>query len=1092
MENNEMQGLSKFNEFSEKLISLNLKKRRSSSNNNNNNIFGGGGASLTTTTTGGGGGGNNVQYKDEFDILASPIDNNVNTSNNNVNVVQSLEKSQNDLVNLLEQLKTQNKVIKQSYKTNKHSKKPPSPISTPSSLQDPTKPQITDISPDNGSPNIISFPLNGKDIISFRNDSLSKPTTPLTDVVVHQHETVNTTINTELEMLRKDNEAKERKLREQEAKIKMFEEQQQQKEYTEQLQQKERMDAIEKELRLKIEKEHNERVEREQKEEKVEKERQMKELEMKLKKEMDEKERVVRLLQEKEKYEKEMIVKQQEEERLKKEMEEKMKEEKERREMELRIQIENEVKQKLQSELVNSGGDMVNNGEKKVQKVQMQNEEDDNKVNDVGADDDDDDKVNNENDKENEMLKSNSIAFEIEDIEEIKDLSSKNQSRVSSQLPSIRNNADHKREIDNNNNNNNNEQEEQQQQQNIQHNTNTNTNIINTNNTNSNDIVINTNQTIQNEINTFLPSQNTSPINNNNTNNISLSNDDEPYINPKTKEIEKIKAQREREKAELLKKTENPSNNHPPSSSRSNPSPTLNNPTQYTQQEDVTKILAAVSKKEINLTINKSQFTQITKIDVKEKPYMQGSTEPPSNFLFQRRRKALTNQRYFTEYILKEKNIIETVKKITQNYQDLLEESLKQFEQEKPFSSIFNVVLGHDNNFKEEISAKLNIPSIINNVNNAHHEQQQQTFRSSNPKQQPLNELIGPIQNITTFAMVYSLSTKDTHILKDIISSFTFWRKIKTDGNSFYRTFMFALLEYYIFIKNIHEIQKVILGVMRLADDDILSNGQNTIDFKEVLGIFYFIYDQLSKGNYYQAYLILLNAYKLDNNAFDNAMNLYCKYAIYCIVEHLYNVYLRPQGNNINIMNDGRMTTASVGANVGQDQFNTVDKVNPSLIMKFYYEPMKLVFSVIPFIFNVNLEIIALDGALSKQGNNITVVNTKFTDYSLNDLPVISIGYFLSSYHKIYTREYQHKVLGSFINDIFNEHTVMPLTRGVYIDPKGEEYSCDKCGVTSTLIYFPKQQLSICSQCFLRDIELILKVRASDFNREKCNNIECK
>ena len=78
------------------------------------------------------------------------------------------------------------------------------------------------------------------------------------------------------------------------------------------------------------------------------------------------------------------------------------------------------------------------------------------------------------------------------------------------------------------------------------------------------------------------------------------------------------------------------------------------------------------------------------------------------------------------------------------------------------------------------------------------------------------------------------------------------------------------------------------------------------------------------------------------------------------------------------------------------------------------------------------------------------------------------------------------------INDIFNEHTVMPLTRGVYIDPKGEEYSCDKCGVTSTLIYFPKQQLSICSQCFLRDIELILKVRASDFNREKCNNIECK
>ena len=1022
MENNETH-LNKFNEFSDKLISLNLKKRRSSSNNNNNNIF------VSSS---------NVQYKDELDTLTSLNDNNNNTNTNNVNVVQTLEKSQYDLVNLLEQLKTQNKVIKQSYKTNKHSKKQITP-SMP--LQD--KSQI-DISNDNGSPHIISFPINGKDIISFRNDSLSKDKAP----------PLSLNEPNELEMLRKDNEAKERKLREQEAKLKLFEEQQ--KEYTEQLKQKERIDAIERELRLKIEKEHNERMERErkvkeekernerekiekEKEERAEKERQVKELEMKLQMEMDEKERVVRLLQEKEKYEKELMMKQQEEERLKKENEEKMKLEKERHEMELRIRIENELKQKLQNELNRNSNTNVHNEDVNVN------------VND---------EHNNINENDNEMLKSNSIAFEIEDIEEIKDLSSKNQSHVSSQLPSIRNNADHKHERDNN-------EQQQQKEEEQQHNNNNN--------------ITNTNQTVQNEINTFLPSQNKET---NNNNNVSLSNEDETYVNPKTKEIEKIKAQREREKDELLKKTANTTDhsNNKIFSTRSTTSNTKPNVAhshnkQYTQQEDVSKILAAVSKKEINLTINKSQFTQITKIDVKEKPYMQGSTESPSNFLFQRRRKALTNQRYFSEYILKEKNIIETVKKITQNYQDLLEESLKQFEQEKPFSSIFNVVLGHDNNFKEEISARLNIPSIINaNSNDQQHHQPHST----------LNELIGPIQNMTSFAMVYSLTNKDTHVLKDLIALFTFWRKIKTDGNSFYRTFMFALLEYYIFIKNIHEIQKVILGVMRLADDEVLSNGQNTIDFKEVLGIFYFIYDQLSKGNYYQAYLVLLNAYKLENNAFDNAMNLYCKYAIYCIVEHLYNVYLRPQSNNI--MNDGRMTTTTTT----QEQFNTVDKVNPSLIMKFYYEPMKLVFSVIPFIFNVNLEIVALDGALSKQGNNVAVVNTKFTDYSLNDLPVISIGYFLSSYHKIYTREYQSKVLSGFVNDIFNERTVMPLSRGVYIDPKGDEYSCDKCGVTSTLIYFPKQHLSICSQCFLRDIELILKVRASDFNREKCNNIECK
>ena len=1005
-----------------------------------------------------------------------------NTNNGDSSVVQTLEKSQCDLVNLLEQLKTQNKVIKQAaalYKT-KHSKKP---VMSVVPAQDKAQSDMSTNSNtnDNGSPNIISFPLNGKDVISFRTDTPKDKAT----------ETSDANADNELEKLRKENEAKERKLQEQEAKLKMLEELEeknkqllQQREYAEQLQQKERMDAIEREQKVK---EDRARIEREmiekQREQTVEKERQLKELEMKLKQEMDEKERVVRLLQEKEKYEKELMLKQQEEERMKREMEEQMKAEKERHEKELRAQIENEVKQKLQSEL---------NSHNSVPKPQTQHEGDahgvvgksnDSNANEVvNADEHCNDSKNDIN--EDAVRKSNSIAFEIEEIEEIKDspkelsVSSKRQSRVSSQLPSIRNNTDHKREMCVNSTN---EQEEQNTQQ---HNNNTNVNPINS-----------TNQTVQNEINTFLPSQKAD--NNANTNNISLSNEDEAYVNPKTKEIEKIKAQREREKAELLSKAKNAneprhSHNNLPSkrSTNSNDQPNANIK-HYVQQEDVSKILAAACKREINLTINKAQFTQITKIDVKEKPYMQGSTEPPSNYLFQRRRKALMNQRYFTEYILKEKNLVETVKKITQNYQDLLEESLKQFEQEKPFSSIFNVVLGHDNNFKEEISNKLNIPSIINaNANEQHQQHQQQTFRSSSGGNKPkhphsvVTELIGPIQNMTSFAMVYSLTNKDTQVLKELMASFTFWRKIKTDGNSFYRTFMFALLEYFIFIKNIHEIQKVILGVMRLADDDILSNGQRTIDFKEVLGIFYFIYDQLSKGNYYQAYLVLLNAYKLENNAFDNAMNLYCKYAIYCIVEHLYNVYLRPQGNNI--MNDGR------AAATAQEQFSAVDKVNPSIIMKFYHEPMKLVFSVIPFIFNVNLEIVALDGALNKQGNNVAVVNTKFTDYSLNDLPVISVGYFLSSYHKIYTRDYQTKVLSGFVNDIFNDNTVMPVSRGVYIDPKGDEYSCDKCGVTSTLIYFPKQQLSICSQCFLRDTELILKVRASDFNREKCNNIECK
>ena len=42
------------------------------------------------------------------------------------------------------------------------------------------------------------------------------------------------------------------------------------------------------------------------------------------------------------------------------------------------------------------------------------------------------------------------------------------------------------------------------------------------------------------------------------------------------------------------------------------------------------------------------------------------------------------------------------------------------------------------------------------------------------------------------------------------------------------------------------------------------------------------------------------------------------------------------------------------------------------------------------------------------------------------------------------------------------------------------------------MIYLPRRLLSACGQCFLKDIEQILKVRATDFAKEKYNNIECK
>ena len=83
-------------------------------------------------------------------------------------------------------------------------------------------------------------------------------------------------------------------------------------------------------------------------------------------------------------------------------------------------------------------------------------------------------------------------------------------------------------------------------------------------------------------------------------------------------------------------------------------------------------------------------------------------------------------------------------------------------------------------------------------------------------------------------------------------------------------------------------------------------------------------------------------------------MIIYCRYVIFCNVDELYNNAIRGPNGNIN-------------------NLNNIDKVDPNSILRFSFEPLKIVFNSIPLIFNVNLEIISLDGGLNKDGNNFQI-----------------------------------------------------------------------------------------------------------------------
>ena len=74
------------------------------------------------------------------------------------------------------------------------------------------------------------------------------------------------------------------------------------------------------------------------------------------------------------------------------------------------------------------------------------------------------------------------------------------------------------------------------------------------------------------------------------------------------------------------------------------------------------------------------------------------------------------------------------------------------------------------------------------------------------------NLIVGAIIPISfylnDFELYSSESKKAFGCLRDEISH---WREFPSDGDSFYRVFMFGLLENYILSQNTHEIKKIIL-----------------------------------------------------------------------------------------------------------------------------------------------------------------------------------------------------------------------------------------------------------------------------------------
>ena len=307
------------------------------------------------------------------------------------------------------------------------------------------------------------------------------------------------------------------------------------------------------------------------------------------------------------------------------------------------------------------------------------------------------------------------------------------------------------------------------------------------------------------------------------------------------------------------------------------------------------------------------------------------------------------------------------------------------------------------------------------------------------------NSPIGNVEDLKSFIYKYNFE-KNTKVAVNSLKSFNFWRNIDGDGNSFYRSFMFSLLEYYILNNNLNELNEIISEITSNQLLEIYKKQE--LDYKIPFIILGAILKLLSNNNIEKAYDLFFKSYLLKDACFDKLLIIYLKYISYKYVDEV--IELSKEQNQPNIHNN----------------------LNKELINTMNIEPSFFIICLMPYLYDINIHIFWLDKDLIQCKDG--VINFIDEENTVN-LPLISLGYFFSSYHIIYSVKSKNE----FINKIFNSKSNNLLRLTCQINNK------DKCQICKgqKYIIFLKKNFKVCKKCLEKYINKI-----SSFRNESLNN----
>ena len=318
------------------------------------------------------------------------------------------------------------------------------------------------------------------------------------------------------------------------------------------------------------------------------------------------------------------------------------------------------------------------------------------------------------------------------------------------------------------------------------------------------------------------------------------------------------------------------------------------------------------------------------------------------------------------------------------------------------------------------------------------------------------NQSISPlmdINNLIEAVYLYNIHYKEDIIQKkEMLKEIKYYRRVRGDGNCFYRTVIFQLFEIIIFNKKIEYLKGFIWDINKCYENKnnekyLKINSKEIIKHQLCIKILITIYYKLIEDNIEDAYKIFLFSMNSCKN-FDLGLIWYYRYELY--------LYIKENENKLFSEKFDVLIGNLLPSKFEKDGNFLFEKFYEKYLLKLYTDAEKIIIYLTPYIFGINLCIYLFEGEkqnFSYLGDNNNIFEDEIT--MINKVGHYEILYPIEYYEKYYEFLKYYIYFEKYVSVLED----IPLKRNLQLSKL--DYNDEKKRVTQSEIIFNISKIKI-------------------------------